>query len=158
MDYESDLGFCSIFDTWRAFNNNERYLFSNSGLLSLKQSRFHWLKGIPKKRFVRKEKELRLSTLEWIRLSAFEPMIFAKNGKSSSEKLEDYLSFSTPELPVLGDLKSRLRPYQEKGLQWLWFLYCNGLSGMLCDEMGLGKTHQAMSLVAAARAERKEAR
>ncbi|MBS0627174.1 MAG: DEAD/DEAH box helicase, partial [Verrucomicrobia bacterium] len=47
-------------------------------------------------------------------------------------------------------LKSQLRGYQETGVRWLWFLYCYGLSGILCDEMGLGKTHQAMALLAAA--------
>src|SRR5206468_1535578 len=36
-----------------------------------------------------------------------------------------------------------------QGLHWLWFLYCHGLSGLLCDDMGLGKTHQTMALLAA---------
>src|SRR5262249_6755098 len=49
----------------------------------------------------------------------------------------------------LKGLKSNLRLYQETGLRWLWFLYCNGLSGLLCDDMGLGKTHQAMALMTA---------
>ena len=42
-----------------------------------------------------------------------------------------------------------MRPYQKQGVEWLWFLYCHGLSGLLCDEMGLGKTHQVMGLLAA---------
>lgn len=40
-----------------------------------------------------------------------------------------------------------LRPYQNSGLLWLWFLYNHHLSGLLCDEMGLGKTHQAAALL-----------
>ena len=41
----------------------------------------------------------------------------------------------------------KLRPYQNSGLLWLWFLYNHRLSGLLCDEMGLGKTHQATALL-----------
>ena len=44
--------------------------------------------------------------------------------------------------------KYKLRPYQEKGLEWLVSLYEQGLSGILADEMGLGKTLQTISLLA----------
>jgi superfamily II DNA or RNA helicase len=44
-------------------------------------------------------------------------------------------------------LVSTLRTYQTLALEWLVFLFENGLSGLLCDEMGLGKTHQAMALM-----------
>ncbi|NJL28132.1 MAG: DEAD/DEAH box helicase, partial [Thermoanaerobaculia bacterium] len=44
-------------------------------------------------------------------------------------------------------LLSQLRPYQRMGVDWLRFLYENGLGGLLCDDMGLGKTHQAMALM-----------
>ncbi len=49
-------------------------------------------------------------------------------------------------------LKSKLRPYQEVGVKWLWFLYTHRLSGLLSDDMGLGKTHQAMALMASIKA------
>ena len=45
-------------------------------------------------------------------------------------------------------MTSTLRPYQELGYQWLFFLYENRLGGLLCDDMGLGKTHQVMALMA----------
>lgn len=41
----------------------------------------------------------------------------------------------------------QLRPYQQQGLNWLWFLYQNGLSGLLADDMGLGKTVQTLALL-----------
>lgn len=44
-------------------------------------------------------------------------------------------------------LRSALRPYQQNGVDWLLFLYDNGLAGLLCDEMGLGKTHQVMAFL-----------
>ena len=42
---------------------------------------------------------------------------------------------------------SSLRQYQKFGMEWLYFLFENGLGGLLCDEMGLGKTHQVMALI-----------
>ncbi len=46
-------------------------------------------------------------------------------------------------------MKGKLRLYQKNGFGWLWFLYENELSGLLCDDMGLGKTHQIMALMTA---------
>jgi superfamily II DNA or RNA helicase len=45
-------------------------------------------------------------------------------------------------------LRSVLREYQRRGVEWLLFLWENGLGGLLCDDMGLGKTHQAFALMA----------
>ncbi len=44
-----------------------------------------------------------------------------------------------------------LRPYQERGLAWLWFLHRNGLGACLADDMGLGKTAQLLALMVAER-------
>ncbi len=44
-------------------------------------------------------------------------------------------------------LKATLRPYQERGVQWLWYLYHLHLGGCLADDMGLGKTVQIISLL-----------
>jgi SNF2 family DNA or RNA helicase len=44
-------------------------------------------------------------------------------------------------------MNSSLRPYQKLGVEWLLFLFENGLGGLLCDDMGLGKTHQVMGLM-----------
>ncbi len=40
-----------------------------------------------------------------------------------------------------------LRPYQESGRQWLWFISNLGLGACLADDMGLGKTIQVLSLL-----------
>jgi len=50
-------------------------------------------------------------------------------------------------VPALKNQKLNLRPYQENGMKWLWWLRQNQLHGLLADEMGLGKTHQAMGLL-----------
>ncbi len=39
-----------------------------------------------------------------------------------------------------------LRPYQKRGLAWLWYLHKVGLGACLADDMGLGKTVQTIAL------------
>ncbi|OGI03704.1 MAG: hypothetical protein A2Y25_08180 [Candidatus Melainabacteria bacterium GWF2_37_15] len=54
---------------------------------------------------------------------------------------------SMEDIPLPRGLKGDLREYQEKGFNWLWFLYSYGLNGVLADDMGLGKTVQALTLL-----------
>lgn len=61
---------------------------------------------------------------------------------------------AAPEPPSLAHTRLSLRPYQQSGFAWLYFLKHYGLGGLLCDQMGLGKTHQGMALLAAVLAER----
>ena len=42
-------------------------------------------------------------------------------------------------------LRATLRPYQQRGLDWLQFLREYRLAGILADDMGLGKTVQALA-------------
>jgi SNF2 family DNA or RNA helicase len=44
-------------------------------------------------------------------------------------------------------LEATLRPYQEAGVRWLWFLTRLGLGACLADDMGLGKTVQVIDLL-----------
>ncbi|MBL8606830.1 MAG: SNF2 helicase associated domain-containing protein [Myxococcales bacterium] len=50
------------------------------------------------------------------------------------------------------NLKADLRPYQEAGFHWLWFLHEIGSGGVLADDMGLGKTLQTIALLLAVKA------
>ena len=45
------------------------------------------------------------------------------------------------------NFNGQLRPYQLRGLDWLWFLHRLGIGGCLADDMGLGKTIQLISLL-----------
>lgn len=54
---------------------------------------------------------------------------------------------SVKEMDLPKGLKSKLRPYQKFGYDWMWFLRETGLHGLLADEMGLGKTHQTMAFL-----------
>jgi superfamily II DNA or RNA helicase len=69
---------------------------------------------------------------------------------SRIEVLERLLAGRPAEsLSPLAGLRSVLRPYQARGVDWLRFLWENRLGGLLCDDMGLGKTHQLMALMVA---------
>src|SRR5690606_27733107 len=57
-----------------------------------------------------------------------------------------------PLAPPVG-LKAELRPYQQRGFEWLTFLWRHGLGGILADDMGLGKTIQTLAFMAQAREE-----
>ncbi|MFW0791978.1 DEAD/DEAH box helicase [Gordonia sp. CPCC 205333] len=48
---------------------------------------------------------------------------------------------STPET-----LTATLRPYQQRGFEWLAYLAQHGIGGVLADDMGLGKTIQVIAL------------
>ncbi len=51
----------------------------------------------------------------------------------------------TEAAPPVG-LRTELRPYQQRGLDWLSFLTRYGLGACLADDMGLGKTVQLLAL------------
>lgn len=58
---------------------------------------------------------------------------------------------SHTELPLIEQPKSfhgTLRPYQLRGLSWIWFLEKLGFGPCLADDMGLGKTIQVLALLA----------
>lgn len=150
--YQSSLGKIELFSLWERARKKKPYAFTSAGLIQLSDPRFNWLKVLPKKRFSKDTKRLKLTTLEWIRLLAFETIDIPQDkslDKRTLKYLDEIGSLKTKEEPDLTGLLSTLRPYQATGVKWLFSLYFHGLSGMLCDEMGLGKTHQAMALITA---------
>lgn len=50
-------------------------------------------------------------------------------------------------VPTPDGLNATLRPYQQRGLDWLAFMSDLGLGGILADDMGLGKTVQLLALL-----------
>ncbi len=134
---------------WEALNEGKRHLFSSAGLILLKSPRYNWLRGIPKKRWMKKGKQIRLTTLEWIKLFVFEEI----KEPEDPESLRNWNEFKNFEPSIAiryHRTEERTARLSRDRIKWLWFLYSQGLSGLLCDEMGLGKTHQAMALLAAA--------
>lgn len=51
------------------------------------------------------------------------------------------------ETKVSNLLKANLRPYQQEGLNWLYFLHSLGFGICLADDMGLGKTIQILAFL-----------
>ncbi len=54
---------------------------------------------------------------------------------------------SLPRAPLPEGLNATLRPYQQRGVDWLNFLKSAGLGGVLADDMGLGKTLQTICVL-----------
>ncbi len=71
--------------------------------------------------------------------------------KELFKKLQDIDEIKVTRKPR--NLKAQLRPYQEQGFQWLWFLHEIGSGGVLADDMGLGKTVQTLALLLAVKNE-----
>ncbi len=65
--------------------------------------------------------------------------------KEWHEHFRQFRSIKTVDAPK--EVKTILRDYQHKGLDWLNFLREYRLGGILADEMGLGKTLQVLSLI-----------
>jgi SNF2 family DNA or RNA helicase len=106
------------------------------------------------------ESKLKVNSLGLLRLKAalgdFDQFV---GSKFLLNKVREKTEFKEEmEIPSLSDSKLSLRPYQEMGLRWLWWLYQNQLHGLLADEMGLGKTHQAMGLMTCIQTAKKETR
>ncbi|NGX39465.1 MAG: hypothetical protein KR126chlam1_00794 [Chlamydiae bacterium] len=151
LQYETDIGTLSPYTIWKGAKEERPYLFSDAGLILLRNRRFDWLLAKGQKSWSGKGRFLRMNTLEFLRLCSLENILEPEGEgvkiRKTRELLREFLSFTPPSAIDITGLKSDLRPYQQTGVAWLWFLYSHGLSGLLCDEMGLGKTHQAMGLI-----------
>jgi superfamily II DNA or RNA helicase len=148
LSYKTELGLVDLYEVWKAIQTHRSFLYSQAGLIDLSSDRFKWLKNISKRQWGPGKKTVFLTTIDWIRLQMLEEISLPKD-KEVARVFEEFHSYQSSMPLSTEGLQSHLRPYQETGLKWLWFLYSYGLSGLLCDEMGLGKTHQAMALLAA---------
>jgi superfamily II DNA or RNA helicase len=50
-----------------------------------------------------------------------------------------------PPVALPASFTATLRPYQQRGVEWMQALRAEGLSGLLADDMGLGKTAQTIA-------------
>jgi hypothetical protein len=75
----------------------------------------------------------------------------ASLGQMNKEYLSAMLQLADthPEGPAvaLPVVNASLRPYQEEGFAWMYWLYQNNLGACLADDMGLGKTLQTLVLL-----------
>lgn len=65
-----------------------------------------------------------------------------------SDKIERLKNYGqVKEAPVPLNFNGTLRPYQQAGFDWFYFLKENQFGGCLADDMGLGKTIQTLALI-----------
>ena len=153
FEYTFGQSTLSLNDIIEARAKNKRFLKVDDGWVDCQAPHFRETESIFKRL---KEEErisdaskLKLTRLELLRLSAMAGShIDVKGKRRQGELLRKFVNLQprTP-LPSLANLGTPLRHYQEQGVNWLRFLYENGLGGLLCDDMGLGKTHQIMALM-----------
>ena len=75
-------------------------------------------------------------------LSENDSVRFSEDFQQLAQHLRKPETFDLPSYHVEVDL----RPYQERGVQWLSMLHHYGFGGILADDMGLGKTLQKMCI------------
>ncbi len=76
--------------------------------------------------------------------------IGVSNGKWLASVMEKMIRpDQIPPVSTGKDFLAELRPYQQQGLNWLWFLHSLGFGACLADDMGLGKTIQLLGFISA---------
>ena len=145
-DYGSfSVSFAEILE---AKNKNQRFIVRGAKWIDTFAPEFAWIGDGGKSPDV-DGNELNLSKIEYLRFLALQDKI---EKKYENAKLKDWFQHldglkAPTRVPSVSSMKGKLRSYQKNGYGWLWFLYENGFSGLLCDDMGLGKTHQVMALM-----------
>jgi superfamily II DNA or RNA helicase len=147
LHYQTDRGSIPVGAVIKGVHKKEKYLFLPEGRLDLTEERFQWIKRV-RPESVEDQHQLNLSTIELIRLHAFEEI--GTKG-AVADLFQEVIDLKRAPPFNADELKSTLRPYQLIGAEWLFSLYNYLLGGLLCDEMGLGKTHQSMAMIAAIR-------
>ncbi|KAA1243399.1 DEAD/DEAH box helicase [Aquimarina sp. RZ0] len=99
------------------------------------------------------EKDRELSHIDILQSSLTEEYQEAKISLSNSarEIIENLLKSEAKPIPQ--SLKATLRPYQERGFQWLYNNSKVGFGSIIADDMGLGKTIQVITLLLQFKAE-----
>jgi superfamily II DNA or RNA helicase len=134
-----------LYSILRARQEGRQYVQTKQGWVKIGES-LDWLQSR-----LTSDGKLRLSALELIKFreQLASDADLTGQGDIVARIRAGLVSSATLKLPDLTHTKLTLRPYQEEGVKWLWWLFNNNLGGLLADEMGLGKTHQAMGLIAA---------
>ncbi|MBS4212668.1 DEAD/DEAH box helicase [Neobacillus rhizophilus] len=128
--------------------------------------RGRWVKLDPQ--FIRQIQDLmKRAEKEGLQVRDLIEQELVESGEGSEEELENPKAFAkiqielnrqwkqmvkqlseTNEIPLVDvpeGLNGELRPYQQLGMSWLWFLRQYGFGAVLADDMGLGKTIQLIS-------------
>jgi len=139
-------------DIYHAMKNKRRYLIGKKNWIDLQSPQLEWIFELQPdqiEQISKRTHRIKLSKLNFFKMRSFLPK---KNQIVSQDQnkvaLEKLLTMKPEnDVPLLEKGKYTLRDYQKTGYSWLWFLYENGFSGLLCDDMGLGKTYESLALL-----------
>lgn len=143
--FENNYAKVDVRDFFKAIEDKQAYFLSPCGIFQLNHPRFAWINSLKPEQL--SNEGLNLNSIEIIKIAALDSHYSPKT-LDPIEFLNQLQENVNLTLPKLTGFKTKLRSYQQIGIEWLWKLYSYGLSGILCDDMGLGKTHQAMALMA----------
>ncbi len=131
-----------------AKKQGKKFIIRGDKWVDTSSTEFSWVEALDEDA-VSENNSLVLGRREYLRFAALHDRLVKKFANAKLEKWFSTLERLRPPTrpPSLGDMRGTLRGYQKAGYGWLWFLYENGFSGLLCDDMGLGKTHQIMALM-----------
>lgn len=145
----------SLHEIYQALRSGKRFLIGKNYWIDLCGSDFAWLQTLIEQQAVSfsqlndRSMRLKINKMNFIKIHAHLPRKGTISARPEfSLSLERLTKFQpSTEAPPLTGRNYELRPYQKMGYEWLWFLYENHLSGLLCDDMGLGKTYQSLALL-----------
>jgi len=142
----------SLTEILRAKKEGQHFIPTNDGWVDCQSEEFEGLEPILH-RFsidqIDQTNRVRLSRMELLRLKASVSRPLGVSGDREMASLLNRVLDLRPAQPLqeLKGMASTLRAYQKIGVEWLLFLYENGLGGLLCDDMGMGKTHEVMAFM-----------
>lgn len=142
----------SFYDIYCSIQKGKRYLIGEKFWLDLDLPEFAWIHELTSDQIeitAARNVRLKLNKLNFFKMHSLLPIkskiISRGDGKIELDKLLNFEPRN--KIPSLKKRKYVLRDYQATGYGWLWFLYENNLSGLLCDDMGLGKTYESLALL-----------
>jgi len=138
----------SLHDIYEAKKSGKKFLVRGEKWLDTSSADFSWVDALDDGA-VSEANVLHIGRKEYLRFIALHDRLEKKFASAKLRSWFEALERLKPptQLPSLKAMGGKLRTYQRNGYGWLWFLYQNGFSGLLCDDMGLGKTHQIMALM-----------
>jgi superfamily II DNA or RNA helicase len=148
VDYDFGDFRMPLQEVFEARKAKKRFLVKGDKWVDVFSPQFAWMDGLDE-HAVTDDNTVNMGRTEYLRFLALHERL---EKRFSSKRLKEWfegLELLRPpsRLPSIKNMKGKLRGYQKNGYGWLWFLYQNGFSGLLCDDMGLGKTHQVMALM-----------
>lgn len=131
-----------------ALRDRKKYFRLHDGsMLSLEEIGDDWLEladAIADAGVVRRQGVLEL---ESYRATYLDSLLHGLSGMETDSSVDDASHLEAPTDPCPAELHATLRPYQQRGFEWLQALYKLHLGGVLADDMGLGKTLQMIAVV-----------